>query len=74
MSTLSGHTNTVSALCNVKEGVFVSGSWDNSLIIWSKSTPESSTYSHREVLTGHKSAIFGIIRLNNREIVSGGNN
>ena len=74
MSTLSGHTNTVSALCSVKEGVFVSGSWDNSLIIWSKSRPESSTYSHREVLTGHKSAIFGIIRLNNREIISGGDN
>ena len=71
MSTLSGHTETVRALCYVKEGVFVSGSWDKSLIIWSKSTPESSTYSHRQVLTGHKSEIIGIIRINNREIVSG---
>ena len=71
MSTLSGHTKRVSALCYVKEGVFVSGSEDGSLIIWSKSTPESSTYSHRQVLTGHKSRIEGIIRLNNREIVSG---
>ena len=70
MSTLSGHTEEVSVLCNVKEGVLVSGSWDHSLIIWSKSTHESSIYSHRQV-TGHKSAIFGIIRLNNREIVSG---
>ena len=71
MSTLSGHTETVSVLCYVKEGVFVSGSFDKSLIIWSKSTPESSTYSHRETLTGHKSWIRGIIRLNNRDIVSG---
>ena len=71
MSTLSGHTGTVNVLCNVKEGVFVSGSWDKSLIIWSKSTPESSIYSHRQVFTGHKSTIMGIIRLNNREIVSG---
>ena len=71
MSTLSGHTDAVSVLCNLKEGVLVSGSDDNSLIIWSKSTPESSNYSHRQTLTGHKSAIFGIIRLNNREIVSG---
>ena len=71
MSTLSGHTFGVSALCYVKEGILVSGSWDNSLIIWSKSTPESSTYSHRQTLTGHKSDIRGIIRLNNREIVSG---
>ena len=71
MSTLSGHTDAVSALCYVKEGVLVSGSLDKSLIIWSKSRPESSTYSHRQVLTGHKSLIKGIIRLNNREIVSG---
>ena len=71
MSTLSGHTKRVSALCYVKEGVFVSGSWDNSLIIWSKSRSESCTYSPRQVLTGHKSYITGIIRLNNREIVSG---
>ena len=71
MSTLSGHTGIVNALCYVKEGVFVSGSYDNSLIIWSKSTSESSTYSHKQTLTGHKSWIQGIIRLNNREIVSG---
>ena len=71
MSTLSGHTGTVSALCYVKEGIFLSGSYDKSLIIWSKSTPESSTYSHKQTLTGHKSSIFGIIRLSNRDIVSG---
>ena len=71
MSTLSGHTLAVSVLCYVKEKVFVSGSEDKSLIIWSKSTSESSTYSHRLTLTGHKSEIMGIIILNNREIVSG---
>ena len=71
MSTLYGHTNRVSALCNVREGVLVSGSLDQSLIIWSKSTPKSSTFSHKQTLTGHKSDIQGIIRLNNREIVSG---
>ena len=71
MSTLSGHTRTVSALCSVKEGVLVSGSYDKSLIIWSKLTPESAIYSHSQTLTGHKSMIGGIIRLNNREIISG---
>ena len=71
ISTLSGHTRRASALCNVKEGVLVSGSWDKSLIIWRKSTPESSTYSLRQTLTGHKTEISGIIRLNNIEIVSG---
>ena len=71
MSTLSGHTEIVSGLCYVKEGVFVSGSWDHSLIIWSKSRPESSNYSPRQVLTGHKKEIRGVIRLNDIEIVSG---
>ena len=71
ISTLSGHTGPVCELCYVKEGVFVSGSYDESMIIWSKSTSESSIYSHRQRLRGHKSDIRGIIRLNNREIVSG---
>ena len=72
MSTLSGHISIVSALCYVKEGVLVSGSWDKSLIIWSKCRPESSSsYSLRQALTGHKSKIMGIIRVNNREIMSG---
>ena len=71
ISTLSGHTDGVSSLCHVKEGVLVSGSRDESLIIWSKSTSESSIYSHKETLKGHKSDIAGIIRINNTEIVSG---
>ena len=71
ISTLSGHTNIVSTLCIVNEGVFVSGSGDNSLIIWSKSTLDSSIYSNRQILRGHKSHILGIIRLNNTEIISG---
>ena len=71
MSTLSGHKRGVFVICSVKEGVLVSGSGDKSLIIWSKSPPESSTYLRRQTLTGHKSKIKGIIRLNNTEIVSG---
>ena len=71
MSTLSGHTEEVYALCYVKEGVFVSGSDDRSLIIWSKSRPKSSIYSPKQTLTGHKSPIMAIIRLNNGKIVSG---
>ena len=71
ISTLSGHTKGVSAICNVNTRQLVSGSYDKSLIICSKSTPESSIYSHRQTLTGHKSSIQGIIRLNNTEIVSG---
>ena len=73
MSTLSGHTNLVSALCDVG-GQLVSGSWDKSLIIWSKLPGLSSIYSHRQILKGHKSSIKGIIRINNTEIISGERN
>ena len=70
MSTLSGHSRRVNALCSVKPGVLVAGYWDD-LIIWSQSTPESSTYSHRLISTGHRPYIRGIIRLSNSVIVSG---
>ena len=67
--TLSGHRNIVTTLCYVRERVFVSGSEDKSLIIWSK-LPGSNIYS-QQVLKGHKLQIRGIIRINNSEIISG---
>ena len=72
ITTLSGHTKGVTALCDLGEGQLVSGSLDKSLIIWSKLPGLSSTYSHKQVLTEHTSGIGGIIRINNREIISGG--
>ena len=71
ISTLSGHTKVVTTLCYVGDGQLVSGSWDESLIIWSKLPGSSSTYSQRQVLTGHKSCIKGIIRISKAEIMSG---
>ena len=71
MSTLSGHTNGVTTLCDVGGGQLVSGSWDESLIIWSKFSGSSSTYSYKQVLTGHTSGIIGIIRINKVEMISG---
>ena len=69
ISTLSGHKSNVTALCYVREGVFVSGSMDKSLIIWSKQPESSYIYLHR--LTGHKTYIRGIIRVNNEVIMAG---
>ena len=77
ISTLSEHRWGVTALCNMGERVFVSGSVDKSLIIWSKyelpgsSSTSTSIYSPKHVLKGHKTIIRGIIRINNREIISG---
>ena len=73
ISTLSGHSDGVTALCSVREDIFVSGSYDKSLIIWHKQ-PESSTYSPNPKLTGHTSFIIGIVKINNTEIASGGGN
>ena len=67
---LSEHANSVTTLCYVREGVFVSGSDDKSLIIWNKLL-ESAIYSPRHVLTRHTEAIAGIIKMNNSEIISG---
>ena len=69
MSTLYGHKCKVTAICPIREGIFVSGFWDKSLIIWSK-FPGCSIYSQQS-LTGHTSRIAGIIKMNNSEIVSG---
>ena len=71
ISTLSGHAGAVTALCHLEDGQLVSGSVDKSLIIWSKFPGLLSTYSHKQVLTGHKTNISGIIRINKREIISG---
>ena len=64
----------MSALCYVREGMFVSGFGDKSQIIWSK-LPDGSTpspYSHNYILTRHKSNIMGITRMSNTDIISGG--
>ena len=50
ISTLYEHRDAISALCNVNIGELVSGSKDKSMIIWSKSSPESSIYSIIQVL------------------------
>ena len=71
ISTLSGHTDRVTALCHLEGGQLVSGSADFSLIIWSKFPGSSSTYSEKQVLTGHESNIKGIIRISKVEIISG---
>ena len=71
ISTLSGHTDRVSALCHLGGEQLVSGSADSSLIIWSKLPGSSSTYSQKQVLTGHRSGIRGIIRISKAEIISG---
>ena len=70
ITTLSGHTEGVTTLCHLGGEQLVSGSRDKSLIIWSKFPGSSSTYSHKQLI-GHRSRISGIIRINNREIISG---
>ena len=74
MCTLCGHNDIVYVVCYIREGLLVSGSRDNCLVIWSKSQAGCTTYSLRERLTGHRSTIRGIIRINKREIMSGEEN
>ena len=75
MSTLYGDREWITALCAVRESVLVSGSNENSLIIWNKS-PESPIYSVSYLLTGHTSNIKSIIKSNTNTsiIISGEKN
>ena len=68
--TLTLHRGPVSALCYVNRWLLVSGSVDKSLVVWEYVT-SLSKYKPIYLLTGHKSVIRGIIRINGEEIISG---
>ena len=62
--------DVVTALCQPKSGVLVSGYRSGSLHIW-ELFQELVTYSIRHTLTRHLSAIRGIVTISNTEIISG---
>ena len=68
--TLSGHSKCVRAICYITPKVLVSGSWDQSLIVW-EWRAGGNTYNIRYILTGHLSDIHGIIRVSKEEVISG---
>ena len=67
ISTLSEHRDTVTALCPITEGVFVSGSRDQNMLVWDYMLSSSP----RHILKGHKTRIQGIVRISNQYVISG---
>ena len=70
MITLSEHRQRITAICQPRMGVIVV-SQDKSLLIWDYLSETAKLPRSREVLIGHTSTIYGILRLNNSEILSG---
>ena len=66
ISTLSGHTKWVTALCQPRSGIIASGSDDQSVIIWNI-TEGKSKYVFKE----HKTPIRGIVRISPYQIIVG---
>ena len=62
---LTNHSSNVLCLCVLKDGRLVSGSYDNSIIIYNK-----DTYQPDLIIKEHSSYIFCIIQLSSGELVS----
>ena len=65
MHKLTNHSSSVLCLCVLKDGRLVSGSSDNSIIIYNK-----NTYQPDLIIKEHSSSIFCIIQLSTGELVS----
>jgi len=68
VDTLEGHTSAVFCLRALPDGRIVSGSWDNTLRIWSRD--KDDTWSS-EVLKGHTDFVLCLQALPDGRIVSG---
>ena len=66
IQTLTGHTDTVAAFTVLKNGNFVSGSWDKTIKIWNPTTGALI-----QTLTGHTSYVWTFTILQNGNLVSG---
>jgi len=58
------HSSSISCLCELEDGTFVSGSHDKTLMRWSLSGTRLQSYK------GHTNVVSGVIQLNNEVIVS----
>ncbi|EGG22116.1 hypothetical protein DFA_02006 [Cavenderia fasciculata] len=62
--TLIGHTDSISTLSQTNDGLIISGSWDNTIKLWSDNAECIQT------LTKHERAVWSVLGLPNGDIVS----
>ena len=63
---LKGHTGSAFALVVLQNGDLVSGSWDETIRVWS-----SGTYEYKRVLKGYNSSVWSLGVLPNGDLASG---
>jgi WD40 repeat protein len=63
---LQGHTRLVLSVIQLADGRLASGSWDNTIRIWSTSTEQCE-----KVLEGHTSQVWSVIQLADGRLASG---
>lgn len=68
IKTLTGHTDRISSLLELSNGLLVSGSDDNNIMIWNP----KNDYTLVTILKGHTSGITALLQLSNGVLVSGG--
>jgi WD40 repeat protein len=59
----------VNCLAPLDDGRLVSGSWDNTLIVWAAG--DDGTFAAAQTLRGHTSGVYCVAQLNDRRLVSG---
>ena len=70
-ATLVGHTERVWCMTLVDDGRLVSGSMDNTLIVWA--TGDDGAFAAAQTLTGHTGSVRCVTQLDDRSLVSGSN-
>ena len=64
-STLTGHTNAVTSLYQLEDGMIASASWDYTVKIWDLKTGQCVT-----TLKGHTDSVRSLIQLDDGKIAS----
>ena len=67
--TLVGHTDGMSCMTLLDDGRVVSGSYDNTLIVWA--TGDDGAFAAAQTLTGHTDWVHCVTQLDDRRLVSG---
>ena len=68
-ATLVGHTGGVGCMTLLDDGRIVSGSGDNTLIVWAAG--DDGAFAAAQTLSGHTSYVMCVTELDDRRLVSG---
>ena len=71
VATLTGHSDTVYGVAVLADGRLVSGSWDNTVKVWTERSDGSGDWDTTATLTGHSNYVRCVAVLADGRLVSG---